>query len=73
MYLGRPRCERSGSAAHIAHRTVRQKPQTAKGTLFIGLEDEAGTTQVIVWPQVYAEHRSTILRARLLAAACKRG
>ncbi|MCE4556240.1 error-prone DNA polymerase [Roseateles cellulosilyticus] len=47
--------------------TGRQKPQTAKGTLFVTLEDETGNVQVIVWPQVYEEHRNTILGARLLA------
>jgi error-prone DNA polymerase len=47
--------------------TGRQMPQTAKGTLFITLEDETGNVQVVVWPAVYAEHRSTILRSRLLA------
>jgi len=46
--------------------TVRQRPQTAKGTLFISLEDEAGSVQVIVWPDIYKAHRSTILAARLL-------
>ncbi|MGM9483616.1 error-prone DNA polymerase [Roseateles sp. NT4] len=47
--------------------TGRQKPQTAKGTLFVTLEDETGNVQVIVWPKVYEEHRGTILGARLLA------
>ena len=47
--------------------TGRQKPQTAKGTLFITLEDETGNVQVIVWPKVYEQHRSTILGSRLLA------
>ena len=47
--------------------TGRQKPQTAKGTLFVTLEDETGNVQVIVWPKVYEEHRNTILGARLLA------
>jgi error-prone DNA polymerase len=47
--------------------TGRQKPQTAKGTLFVTLEDETGNVQVIVWPAVYEEHRNTILGARLLA------
>jgi len=46
--------------------TGRQKPQTAKGTLFITLEDETGNVQVIVWPKVYEEHRGTILGSRLL-------
>ncbi|WP_457426861.1 error-prone DNA polymerase [Roseateles sp. P5_E7] len=47
--------------------TGRQKPQTAKGTLFITLEDETGNVAVIVWPDLYAEHREVILGARLLA------
>ena len=51
--------------------TVRQRPQTAKGTLFISLEDETGSLQVIVWPDIYAANRSTILAARLLAVRGK--
>lgn len=45
----------------------RQMPQTAKGTLFVTLEDETGNVQVIVWPDVYAAHRETIIHSRLLA------
>jgi error-prone DNA polymerase len=45
----------------------RQMPQTAKGTLFITLEDETGNVQVIVWPDIYETHRETILHSRLLA------
>ncbi|WP_137895008.1 hypothetical protein [Ramlibacter sp. 2FC] len=30
--------------------TVRQRPQTAKGTIFVTLEDETGPLNVIVWP-----------------------
>ncbi|MCV2360311.1 error-prone DNA polymerase [Paucibacter sp. TC2R-5] len=47
--------------------TVRQRPQTAHGTLFISLEDESGSVQVIVWPDIYAEHRIVVRAARLLA------
>ncbi|MDM4766248.1 error-prone DNA polymerase [Pelomonas sp. SE-A7] len=47
--------------------TGRQRPQTAKGTLFITLEDETGNVQVIVWRQVYEDYRSIILASRLLA------
>jgi error-prone DNA polymerase len=47
--------------------TVRQRPQTAKGTIFVSLEDEHGNVQVIVWHDVYAKYRSTIIGARLLA------
>jgi len=45
----------------------RQMPQTAKGTLFVTLEDETGNVQVIVWPDVYKAHRETIVHSRLLA------
>lgn len=59
------RSGRRASACGIV--SGRQMPQTAKGTLFVTLEDETGNVQVIVWPDVYAAHRSTILRSRLLA------
>jgi error-prone DNA polymerase len=63
--LDKVRSGRRAKACGIV--TGRQKPQTAKGTLFVTLEDETGNVQVIVWPKVYEEHRSTILGARLLA------
>ncbi len=46
--------------------TVRQRPGTAKGTIFITLEDETGVINVIVWNHVIAEQRRTMLSARLL-------
>ncbi len=46
--------------------TVRQRPGTAKGTIFITLEDETGVINVIVWSHVIAEQRRTMLTARLL-------
>ena len=59
------RSGRSASSCGIV--TVRQRPQTAKGTIFVSLEDEHGSVQVIVWADVYAQYRSTIISARLLA------
>jgi len=35
--------------------------------MFISLEDETGSVQVIVWPAVKARLRQPLLRARLLA------
>src|SRR3954451_2975442 len=40
---------------------VRQRPGTAKGFVFLTLEDETGLSQAIVNPQLFAEWRSTIL------------
>ena len=47
--------------------TVRQQPQTAKGTIFVTLEDETGPINVIVWKSVRIEQRDALLRSRLLA------
>ncbi|TFZ08781.1 error-prone DNA polymerase [Ramlibacter humi] len=47
--------------------TVRQQPGTAKGTVFVTLEDETGPVNVIVWRGVREEQREQLLHARLLA------
>jgi len=47
--------------------TVRQQPQTAKGTIFVTLEDETGPVNVIVWKHVREAQRDALLRSRLLA------
>src|SRR5262249_47483587 len=36
---------------------VRQRPQTAKGTTFMTLEDETGTVNLIVWLHVWERYR----------------
>ncbi len=47
---------------------VRQRPGTAKGILFITVEDETGVANLVVMPPVFERHRREILTARLLAA-----
>ena len=47
--------------------TMRQQPQTAKGVVFVTLEDETGTVNVIVWKALKEKQRAELLRARLLA------
>ncbi|WP_426110041.1 error-prone DNA polymerase [Massilia sp. PWRC2] len=46
--------------------TVRQRPGTAKGVLFLTLEDETGNVNVIVWPKLVEQQRAEVLRAHLL-------
>lgn len=46
--------------------THRQRPQTAKGTVFVTLEDETGAVNVIVWPRVVEQQRKPLLAASLL-------
>jgi error-prone DNA polymerase len=47
--------------------TVRQQPQTAKGTIFVTLEDETGPVNVIVWKSLRDTQREEVMHARLLA------
>ncbi len=46
--------------------THRQRPETAKGVVFVTLEDDTGAVNVIVWPKVAAEQRQPLLAATLL-------
>jgi error-prone DNA polymerase len=46
--------------------TVRQRPGSANGVMFLTIEDETGTTQVIVWPSHLEKQKREILNATLL-------
>ena len=46
---------------------VRQRPGSAKGVIFMTLEDETGVANIIVWPKIFEAFRSTVLGARLVA------
>ena len=43
--------------------TMRQQPQTAKGVVFVTLEDETGSTNVIVWKSLKDKQHPELLRA----------
>lgn len=46
--------------------TVRQRPSTANGVVFVTLEDESGTVNVICWPTLVAQFRREVMSAQLL-------
>jgi error-prone DNA polymerase len=46
--------------------TVRQRPGTANGVLFLTLEDESGNVNVIVWPTLVEQQRKEVLNSHLL-------
>jgi len=46
--------------------TVRQRPGTAKGVLFITIEDESGFSNLVVWSKTFEQYRKVILQSRLL-------
>jgi len=45
---------------------VRQRPGTAKGVIFITLEDETGVSNIIVWRKLYEQYRRAVIGGRLL-------
>jgi error-prone DNA polymerase len=46
---------------------MRQQPSTSKGVVFVTLEDETGTVNVIVWKSLRERQRRELLHSRLLA------
>jgi len=45
--------------------TVRQRPGTAKGVIFITIEDESGFANLVVWGKVFETYRRDIVQSRL--------
>jgi len=46
---------------------VRQRPGTAKGVIFMTLEDETDIANIIVWPKAFEKNRRIVMTARFLA------
>lgn len=46
---------------------VRQKPGSAKGVMFITIEDETGIANVVVWPKLFEKRRRVVLGASMMA------
>jgi error-prone DNA polymerase len=45
---------------------VRQRPGSAKGVVFMTLEDESGVANIVVWPKVMERFRKEVMGARLI-------
>lgn len=46
---------------------VRQKPGSAKGVMFITIEDETGPANVVVWPSLFERRREVVLGSSMMA------
>lgn len=46
---------------------VRQKPSSAKGVMFLTIEDETGPANVVVWPSLFEKRRRVVLGAAMMA------
>jgi error-prone DNA polymerase len=77
--LFRPALERLGAVTNAALSEMpsgrvrigglvvtRQHPMTAKGTVFLALEDETGMVNVTLWPDTWARLRGVVRRHALL-------
>ncbi|MEM6760992.1 MAG: OB-fold nucleic acid binding domain-containing protein, partial [Pseudomonadota bacterium] len=45
---------------------LRQRPGTAKGVIFLTLEDETGVVNIIVWRNIYEKFRRAVIAGRML-------
>lgn len=45
---------------------IRQRPGSAKGVMFITLEDETGPLNAIVWPSLFERYRRVVFSARMM-------
>ncbi len=58
---------RGGRRVRVAGAVItRQRPGTAKGMVFLTLEDEAGLSNVIIRPDVFERQRALVMRAPFL-------
>ncbi|MBD8556827.1 error-prone DNA polymerase [Rhizobium sp. CFBP 8762] len=57
---------RNGQTVSVAGLVlVRQRPGSAKGIIFMTLEDETGVANIIVWPKTFERYRAIVMGARL--------
>ncbi|MGI9381861.1 MAG: OB-fold nucleic acid binding domain-containing protein, partial [Methyloligellaceae bacterium] len=58
---------RDGQAVTVAGVVlVRQRPGSAKGVVFMTLEDETGVANAVVWPRALERYRKVVMGARLV-------
>ena len=68
-------CKRFADLIHLRHKgfvriagivTGKQRPGTASGVMFMSLEDETGTSNVLIWNSTQEQFRTQILTGKLL-------
>jgi DNA polymerase III alpha subunit len=64
--IGNLKTMKDGDAVRVSGLiTVRQRPGTAKGILFMTLEDETGAANIVVWEKLFDKFRKEIIQSRL--------
>jgi len=61
---------RDGQSAKVAGIVlIRQQPGTAKGVIFMTLEDETGIANIVLWPPVFQRYRRVAVGSRILGVS----
>ena len=64
------RTRRSGERVAVSGLvTIRQRPGSANGVIFMTIEDETSVANIIVWPKSFERFRPIILGARYVAVS----
>ncbi len=64
------RSRRSGERVTVSGLiTIRQRPGTASGVIFMTIEDESAIANIIVWPRTFERFRAVVLGARYVAVS----
>jgi error-prone DNA polymerase len=64
------RSRRSGEQLTVSGLvTIRQRPGTASGVIFMTIEDESAIANIIVWPKTFERFRAVVLGARYVAVS----
>ena len=50
---------------------VKQRPSTAKGVLFVTLEDDTGIANIVLWPSIFRQYHRVIMTAGLIGVTGK--
>ncbi len=62
----------SGARVAVAGLVIcRQRPGTAKGVIFLTLEDETGIANIVVWARVFERYRRAVIAGRCLKVTGK--
>lgn len=65
--LAHDRLAQAGGRVSVTGLVItRQRPGTASGVIFLTLEDETGTANVVVWKRVYETFRKAVIAGRLV-------
>ena len=74
------RCKRHTELAALGNKrfvriaglvTCRQRPGSASGVLFLTLEDETGSSNIVIWTDTFETHRRQVLASRLMRVTGK--